>query len=93
MITIRRLMITVAVVAPFLMVFRESTSGSFLAGLMIVLGCIVILSYKLYTLAITRFEACGLILGGWRRVRIALVSSLLALALVSSADLAFLTTY
>lgn len=60
--TIRRLMIAVAILAPFLMALREGAEGSLLAGIVIVVACVVILARKLTVEAIanrSRWEKAG----------------------------------
>ncbi len=93
MVTIRRLMIAAAIVAPFLMALREDASGSFLAVLVIVAGCVALLARRNFSEAVARSQARGMILGRWRRVRLAFLSTFFASAVIGAADLAFVSAY
>lgn len=91
--TLGRMMIGVAILAPFLVALRDGVEGSVLAGAIIVVACVMILASKLTVDAIARNEVDGKRLGRWRRVRIVLVSSAVALAIIGTTDLAFAAVY
>ncbi len=86
-------MIAVAILAPFLMALRDDAEGSLPAGIVIVVACVVVLARKLTVDAIARGEADGSKPGRWRQARIVLVSSMVAVAIIGAADLAFLIVY
>jgi hypothetical protein len=92
-VTIRRMMIAVAVIAPFLLALREDAWGSFLAGVLIVVGSVICMAIKVFLDALSRFKARGVILGRWRKVRLALFSILFASTLIGAADCVFLFFY
>jgi hypothetical protein len=91
--TIGRLMIAVAVLAPFFAILRGDAAGSLLAGAIIVATCVVILAYKLTVDAIARNEANEKTIGWRRKVFIVLTSSAFAVAIIGLADFLFLIVY
>lgn len=83
------MMIAVAVAA-LLVVLWKDEGGSPAAGAVIVAACVVILVFKLARDAIAREQGGGKMIGRWRKLRIVMESSAIAVVIIGSADFTFL---
>jgi len=90
--TLGRMMIAVAVAA-LLVVIWKNEGGSPAAGAVIVAACVVILAFKLARDAIAREQGGGKTIGRWRKLRIVMESSAIAVVIIGSADFTFLSVY
>jgi hypothetical protein len=89
MITIRRLMIAVAVSAALLSVLQAGVEMQRLAGALIVGGCIVVLACRLTVDAITRKRAAGVAINKREMIWSGLGSSMNALWIIGTANVFF----
>lgn len=86
------MMIAVAVAALLVVVWKDQ-GGSPAAGAVIVAACVVILAFKLARDAIAREQGGGKTIGRWRKLRIVMESSAIAVVIIGSADFTFLYVY
>ncbi len=86
------MMIAVAVAA-LLVVLWKDQGASPAAGAVIVAACVVILAFKLARDAIAREQGGGKTIGRWRKLRIVMESSAIAVVIIGSADFTFLYVY
>lgn len=92
-VTIRQMMIAVAVVAAFLPALRGDPDGERLAGALIVGTSVLALASKIASNSITWNRSAGIAVTRWRKIWIWLGSLATALLFIGAADFLFLFLY